>query len=30
MVMFGGEGANVVPTLGDTWEWNGTQWTQRH
>ncbi len=28
VVMFGGEGAVVVPTLGDTWEWNGTGWTK--
>ncbi len=26
-VMFGGEGSAVVPTLGDTWEWSGTNWT---
>lgn len=26
IVMFGGEGAPVVPTLGDTWEWDGTRW----
>ncbi|MEO7966687.1 MAG: kelch repeat-containing protein, partial [Gemmatimonadaceae bacterium] len=28
VVMVGGEGVAVVPTLGDTWEWNGTQWTK--
>lgn len=28
IVMFGGEGAAVVPTLGDTWEWNGEHWRQ--
>ncbi len=28
VVMFGGGGVAVVPTLGDTWEWNGTQWTK--
>jgi len=27
-VLFGGEGVDVVPTLGDTWEWNGTSWTR--
>lgn len=26
VVMFGGEGAEVVPTLGDTWEWDGVVW----
>ena len=25
-VMFGGEGEKVVPTLGDTWEWDGASW----
>jgi hypothetical protein len=28
VVMFGGEGVAVVPTLGDTWEWNGMRWTK--
>jgi hypothetical protein len=28
VVMFGGEGAVTVPTLGDTWEWNGVRWTK--
>lgn len=28
IVMFGGEGIQVVPTLGDTWEWNGVGWTR--
>ena len=26
VVMFGGEGVKVVPTLGDTWEWDGSMW----
>lgn len=26
IVMFGGEGVAVVPTLGDTWEWSGARW----
>ena len=26
VVMFGGEGVKVVPTLGDTWEWDGSTW----
>lgn len=29
-VMFGGEGAQTVPSLGDTWEWNGTRWKRVH
>ncbi|MEP7346602.1 MAG: kelch repeat-containing protein, partial [Gemmatimonadaceae bacterium] len=28
IVMFGGEGAETIPTLGDTWEWDGTKWTR--
>jgi hypothetical protein len=28
IVLFGGEGVEAVPTLGDTWEWNGTRWTR--
>lgn len=28
-VMFGGEGSVTVPTLGDTWEWDGVKWTKR-
>ena len=28
VVMFGGEGVKVVPTLGDTWEWDGSRWTR--
>jgi len=28
VVLFGGEGAATVPTLGDTWEWNGVGWTR--
>jgi hypothetical protein len=27
-VLFGGQGNNV--NLGDTWEWDGTTWTQQH
>ena len=26
IVMFGGEAEQTIPTLGDTWEWNGSQW----
>ena len=29
IVLFGGEGVAVVPTLGDTWEWDGSRWTKR-
>lgn len=29
IVMFGGEGAQLPPTLGDTWEWDGTRWLKR-
>jgi hypothetical protein len=28
IVMFGGEAEQTIPTLGDTWEWNGSQWKQ--
>ena len=28
-VMFGGYAGDTNPPLGDTWEWNGTDWTQR-
>jgi hypothetical protein len=28
IVMFGGEGTRVIPTLGDTWEWNGARWAK--
>ncbi|MBV8527890.1 MAG: hypothetical protein JOZ75_06215, partial [Candidatus Dormibacteraeota bacterium] len=29
VVMFGGEGADGA-SLGDTWTWDGTAWTQQH
>ena len=28
IVMFGGEGAQTIPTLNDTWEWNGARWSR--
>ena len=28
VVMFGGEGVPTIPTLGDTWEWDGARWTK--
>jgi hypothetical protein len=28
-VLFGSEGTQTVPSLGDTWEWDGTRWHRR-
>lgn len=28
IVLFGGFQSSTLPRLGDTWEWNGTTWTQ--
>jgi hypothetical protein len=29
VLLFGGDGGDFTPSLADTWEWDGTSWTQR-
>jgi hypothetical protein len=29
VILFGGDGGDFTPALNDTWEWEGTSWTQR-
>jgi hypothetical protein len=30
LVMFGGDDSNTGTSLGDTWTWDGSNWTQQH